>query len=192
MNIFNSTGMKNLKTILSYSFSNEDIKRYLGNDTKIFEYQELNNFNSIDEFLPNKKDFCIILIETKQNSGHWTALMKNNGLLEWFDSYGLGVDKELNFISNFMRRTLGQSEKQLTKLIDSSPYECVYNHVQLQTHKSFDNTCGRWVCSRILHFKKGLNLNQYIDYLNFVVEQNNFKNILKYDLVVIKEISYTP
>ena len=45
MNIFNSTGMKNLKTILSYSFSNEDIKRYLGNDTKIFEYQELNNFN---------------------------------------------------------------------------------------------------------------------------------------------------
>ena len=142
--------------------------------------------------LPNEKDFCIILIETKQNSGHWTALMKNNGLLEWFDSYGLGVDKELNFISNFMRRVLGQSEKQLTKLIDSSPYECVYNHVQLQTHKSFDNTCGRWVCSRILHFKKGLNLKQYIDYLNYVVEQNNFKNILKYDLVVIKEISYTP
>ena len=103
--------------------------------------------------------------------------MKNSGLLEWFDSYGLGVDKELNFISNFMRRVLGQSEKQLTKLIDSSPYNCVYNHVQLQTHKSFDNTCGRWVCSRILHFKKGLNLKQYIDYLNYVVEQNNFKII---------------
>jgi len=190
--MFDTQGMKTLKTILSYSFSNQDIKNYLGNDTKIFEYKDLNNYNSIDEILPNEKDFCIILIETKQRSGHWTALMKYSGLLEWFDSYGLDVDEELNFISNIMRRTLGETKKQLSKLIDSSPYECIYNHVQLQTHKSFDDTCGRWVCSRILHFKKGLTLKQYIDYLNYVIEQNNLKNILKYDLVVIKEISYTP
>jgi hypothetical protein len=85
--MFDTQGMKTLKTILSYSFSNQDIKNYLGNDTKIFEYKDLNNYNSIDEILPNEKDFCIILIETKQRSGHWTALMKYSGLLEFFDSY---------------------------------------------------------------------------------------------------------
>ena len=118
--------------------------------------------------------------------------MKYDGILEYFDSYALDVDQELNFISNVMKRMLGENTKQLTKLIDNSEYKCIYNHTKLQSHLNFDDTCGRWVTSRILNFKKGMNLKQYINYLNFMVEQNDLKGNLKFDLVLIKEVNYLP
>lgn len=192
MNFFQTEGMRNFKKILSYSFSNQDIKNYLGDDTKILEYKDLNNYTSIDELLHGERDFVVILIETSDKNGHWTVLLKYDGILEWMDSYGLGVDKELGFIKNSIRKLLGEEVKQLTYLIDTSPYDCIYNHIQLQSHKSFVSTCGRWVVDRILHFKKGLNLKEYIDYLNFFIHQNNLKGPLKYDLIVIKEVPYVP
>ena len=190
--MFQTEGMKNIKNILSYSLSNQDIINYLGNDTKILEYKDLNNYKSIDEILQGERDYIIILIETSNNKGHWTALLKYDGILEHFDSYGLDVDKELGFIKNSMKRLLGEDTKQLTYLIDSSPYECIYNNVQLQSKKDWDSTCGRWVIDRILHFRKGMNLKEYINYLNYFVDLNNLKGPLKYDLIVIKEVNYMP
>jgi len=189
--MFESKGVKNLKSILSYCFSNTDIKRYLGEDTKIIEYQELRNYENIDAVLPEERDFVVILIETKQNSGHWTALLKYDGLLEWFDSYGMDVDKELSFIPESIRRMLGQGKKRLTELIDESDYDYIYNDTKLQSQKSFDNTCGRWVCSRVLHFKKNKNLKEYINYFNIMTEERGYKGVLKYDMVVINEINYS-
>ena len=49
--MFQTEGMKTIKNILSYSFSNQDIINYLDNDTKILEYKDLNNYKSIDELL---------------------------------------------------------------------------------------------------------------------------------------------
>ena len=46
------------------------------------------------------KDYLIILIETARNTGHYTTLLKyNDKCFEWFDSYGLKVDSEFEFIS---------------------------------------------------------------------------------------------
>ena len=38
-----------------------------------------------------------MLYETKQNFGHWTALIKQQNFIEFFDSYGLQLDQELNY-----------------------------------------------------------------------------------------------
>ena len=39
--------------------------------------------------LSNDKDYCIILYEDAPNRGHWTKLLKYDGLYEHFDSYGV-------------------------------------------------------------------------------------------------------
>ena len=61
--MFQTEGMKNIKNILSYSLSNQDIINYLGNDTKILEYKDLNNYKSIDEILQGEKDYIIIVLD---------------------------------------------------------------------------------------------------------------------------------
>ena len=52
------------------------------------EYKDLKNYTSIDELLPNDKDFAVLLYESQPNSGHWTALLKYDNDIELFDSYG--------------------------------------------------------------------------------------------------------
>jgi hypothetical protein len=190
--MFQTQGMKNIKKILSYSFSNFDIKKLLGQDCKIMEYNDLIDYNTIDDLLPGENNYVVILIETSDNVGHWCCLLKYKNTLEWFDSYALGVDEELSFIRKTMNKILGQDKKQLTKLIDESPYECIYNNIPLQSHKSFISTCGRWVCSRVLQFKKGKNLKEYIEYLEYFIQQNQLKGPLKYDMLIIKDIPYVP
>ena len=159
--------MENLKKELDYSLSDDDIKNHLGQDTKILKYADLNNYKTLDELLPKEKDYVVILIETKRNNGHWTTLIKNNNQIEYFDSYGLDIDKEFGFISSVMKRMLGESKNQLGTLVDDSNYDVIYNNKQLQSHKDFVSTCGRHVVSRILNFKKGMGLKDYIDYLDF-------------------------
>ena len=68
--------MENLKKKLSYSFSDSDIKKYLGESCKIIKYGDLDNYSSLEELLPNDTDFVVILLETKKNTGHWTALLR--------------------------------------------------------------------------------------------------------------------
>jgi hypothetical protein len=58
-----------LKKSLNYSFTNDDIKKYLP-DAKIIEYNDLIEYNTIDDLLPKDRDSVIILIETDDNCGH--------------------------------------------------------------------------------------------------------------------------
>ena len=65
-----------LKKSLNYSFTNDDIKKYLP-DIKIIEYNDLVEYKNIDELLPKDRDSVIMLIETDDNCGHWTSLSKD-------------------------------------------------------------------------------------------------------------------
>jgi len=38
--------------------------------------------------LPDRMDFCFILTESEENSGHWTSLIRDDDVLEYYDSYG--------------------------------------------------------------------------------------------------------
>ena len=79
--------------------SDTELKVILGKDLKIVMYPDLAGYSSIEELLPNPNDYCIILIvesETKFNiSGHWTALLKYDGIYEYCDPYGNDVDVDL-------------------------------------------------------------------------------------------------
>ena len=188
----------NFKKILSYSYSDDDIRHYLP-DAKIIEYKDLSRYNNIFELLPEDKSYVFILVETKKRSGHWTFLSRlgsgaTDGKLLYFDSYAKSVDDELKFINPWWRKQLQEDEKLLTKLIKNSPYKLEYMARRLQSNYKWDCSCGRWCVLFGLKFLSGMDIGQFLDWLDFLVENNNLEKYkeLKYDIIVVEQISYTP
>ncbi len=140
-------------TDLSYMIDSADIDRYLdAGSKKIIKYSELDQFRTIEELLPNDKDYKIILIEQNPNSGHWTCILRYGKTCEFFDSYGLRFDEELNFISKVKNRLLGQDVKLLSLLLNDAKargWNVIWNKTKLQQLKNGVNTCGRWCLLRI-------------------------------------------
>ena len=101
--------------LINKALSDEDIQRILGGDAKIIKNSKLSHLYDIDQLLPGDKDYCIILYEDSPNRGHWTALLKYNGLYEHFDPYGVKPDNQLKWISAKRNRMLNQDEPHLTQ-----------------------------------------------------------------------------
>jgi hypothetical protein len=113
---------------------------------EIISYHQLANYNNIDDVLGEYKA-VIILYETTYNRGHFTALhINNNNQLEFFDPYGMYVDKELNWA----KYNEAEGEPYLSELISKSNYDFIYNKIRLQVWNSHTNTCGRWCALRII------------------------------------------
>jgi hypothetical protein len=67
---------KELTEIIEDPLDDAEIKYYLGQKAKILKYSELAKYKSIDELLPNEKDFAVLLYEESPNVGHWVCLLK--------------------------------------------------------------------------------------------------------------------
>ena len=151
--------MQEIKHIEKESMSDKDIKEHLGQDARIVLYSDLDNYNSIEELLPNEKSFIVLLYQDSQNTGHWTGLIRFKGKILFFDSYGEYVDDELKWVSNIQKCKIGVKRPYLTELINASPLDCLYNKFCYQSKKSDIATCGRHVCFFLLnciHKNKGL------------------------------------
>jgi hypothetical protein len=133
-----------------------DLERYFGSgiESEIMTYAQLANYRTIDELLPNPIDFRIILVEQMKNKGHWVLILKYNGIIENFDSYGKGIEAQRGFIAAGMNRLLGQSRNHLSRLVARSPYKYIVNKHGFQSTKPDVNTCGRWCCLRIIMAKE--------------------------------------
>lgn len=161
------------ETELKKMFSDSDFKRYFG-DGKVIKYSELGNYHSINELLPNDKDFRIILVESKYNQGHWTAIMKYGDIIEWFNSYGTKPEYDFKFIPSFTKYLLGQGGNALTKLLNTKDkrQKVYYNKKKLQVIDDNINTCGRWVTARILGMLVGYELDDFINKVEDKVEES--------------------
>ena len=118
--------------------SDTELKHILGNNLKIIMYPDLAQYSSIELLLPEPNDYCIILIvesETKFNiSGHWCALLKYDGMYEWFDPYGNDVDVDLmTWMDAKTRLSLNESKPYLTYLLKNKQY--IYNKVKYEKKK---------------------------------------------------------
>jgi hypothetical protein len=136
--------MKHYTTELSRMASDVDIKKWTA--SPILKYSELANYSNMLELLPYDLCSVIILTENQRNSGHWCCLCRNHNEIYWFDSYGTKADGELAFISNSIKRMLGESEHHLSRLIKSIPKSMAftYNKIKFQALKDHIDTCGRW------------------------------------------------
>lgn len=163
------------KNDISYSLSGDDIGSFFINP-KIIKYSELKDLNSIDDILDDNT-FVIILIETKLNNGHWVALIKQDMILEQFDSYSGLIDSELKYVNHNKQKLLGADHHYLTELIQKSKFKTVYNKVKLQAEDENTDTCGKWVVLRLLLFlDKGYNIDQFLDWFLKLAKKMKLSN----------------
>ena len=139
------------------ALSDEELKVILGKNLKIVMYPDLAKYSSIEQLLVNPNDYCIILIvesESKFNiSGYWTALLRYDGLFEYFDPYGNDVDVDLmTWMDRKTRARLQESKPYLTYLLKGRKY--IYNKVKYEVLKKGVNTCGSHSSYRIYQFLK--------------------------------------
>ena len=159
--------------------SDGDLRRLLGYDLKILTYPQLADLQDLDSLLPAPTDSCVLLYEEMPNSGHWTGLLKYQGMYEHFDSYGVRPDSELHWIDPNMREKLNEKQPFLSELLKSHPY--IYNTVKFQIKEHRVNTCGSHVAFRLYNFKNSnMNLKQYQDYMKELKANSQ----MSYDFIV--------
>jgi len=94
------------KKPLAYFMSNTDFNHFIPNASKkVVKYGELDDdYTTFEQLMPNKIDYCILLIESQQNSGHWVCILKNGDTFEYFDPYGGNHINALGFTSEYMKK----------------------------------------------------------------------------------------
>lgn len=139
--------------------SGEDILHLLDGKIKILRYRDLDNSATLDALLaPHGK--VAILIESKPGFGHWILLQKlRHNNVEMFDSYGLCVDDELDYLDPQFRKQSNQLKKHLTQLMIQPKYRIHYNEYPLQDLKAGISTCGRWCVCRALN--DGMSIDKF-------------------------------
>ena len=150
---------------MDYFVTNFDLQSIFKN-CKIVKYADLDNYETIYQLLPNRMDFCFILTESEKNSGHWTLLIRDDDVFEYFDSYGVSPKNILDYIPSFKNKQLGNNYSQdLGKIIGSikKPTDkFIYNKSKLQKDAPNINTCGRWCIARLsLFLSDNLNLKDF-------------------------------
>lgn len=146
------------------SLSNREVLDLVNHKANFITYDKLANVNNIDDIL-EPHGACVILYFTAENYGHFCCLFRvEPGVLEFFDPYGLFVDKELDFNKDiYFRQEKNQDYPHLSYLLDYSPYALTYNNYKFQKKKEDVRTCGRHCACRI-NFRM-MDLEKYKDFL---------------------------
>jgi len=130
--------------------TDDDIVNICRGDVDIYSYEDLAKFNSSNDLFKNSNN-AMILYTTHDNFGHWSLLMKRGeNLLEFFDSYGYGVDEAVKFIRQHHTRVHHDNILyHLTYLIEQSGSKVISNKKRLQKQAKDIETCGRWTSLRV-------------------------------------------
>lgn len=183
------------------SFSDQDLRLLTEDECKILSYDELYNYNTIEQVL-DPHGCAIILYLSRPNYGHWTFIQMvppesingETGVMEIFDSYGYLPDDEIFILpqqanpqaTREFKEATGQNIPRLTLMIQESPYirRVIYNSLQLQSmpksHQGAINTCGRWAGVRCvmrhipLQRFQNLFINQRLDPDDYVTLMTMF------------------
>jgi hypothetical protein len=126
---------------MNYALSDDEIHSVLGK-FKPMLYSELKDYPTIEDLLKKDYEWRIILLETKENTGHWVCIMrKTDNDYYYFNSYGDSYNKDLYLIPRMMRKILGQDDNFLNKLLIDKNVE--YSKTRFQGNNS--SVCGRYV-----------------------------------------------
>lgn len=154
-----------LKQEIATPLSDADIKAFLP-EALILKYSELSKYPTLHDVLPEVYSYCFILYENSLNNGHWTVISRpEEGIAEYFDSYGGYVDNPLRWVSTNTKVGLGVTKPYLGILFRKTPEDVVYNKCKFQKEGENINDCGRWCVLRVALMLKGLNLDKFHDYI---------------------------
>ena len=147
--------------------SNIDILKKLKGKTNVVFYEDLHKYTDINQLL--KFNSCVLLYKVQPSFGHWTALIRNNFGIEFFDPYGEKPDETKSVIDKYFLQQTNQYENYLCNLLYKASFKTPieFNHFKFQKKAKNINTCGKHVIARILY--KDLSLE---DYNKFITSQN--------------------
>ena len=90
--MYNLMNVSKTDKLIKKPLSDTEIKRILGRSTKLLTYPDLAKYTDLNQLLPAPNDFAVILIVEDETadviSGHWTAIVKDDNLFEFFDHCG--------------------------------------------------------------------------------------------------------
>lgn len=159
---FNNNSNNIIQDIKSNALTFDQLKDLVGpkqaSKARWLVYDDLKNFNSIDELLSFGAAVILLQIETanKPAVGHFIVLLDHGNHYEHFDSYGLTMDEELAITQ----------EHHLTNIFKMTRKKVVNNTKKLQTFRQDVNTCGRWVVARLL--LRHLELDPFLNLITYL------------------------
>ena len=190
MNIDDYLSSGKANKFIKKPLSDDDLKTILGKDLKIVMYPDLVKYSTIDELLPNNNDFCVILVIEDENKflieGHWTALLKYDGMYEFFDPYANPVDYDLiHWLDKAKRAQLKENVRYLTYLLKGKTH--IHNRVKYDVLRKGVNTCGSHCCYRIYKF-----INNHMSLADYQKHMNELSKMygITYDKIVATVVNY--
>lgn len=148
-----------------------EISAYLNGRTKILKYNEIMNYKNIEELLAPHGN-VIILLETKQNFGHWICLKMTGNVISFFDSYGNFPDDQKQFVNKKYLKSSGQNFDIILKMLDDASYKYTieFSDRMLQDMGNLDiATCGAW-CA--VFVKSGLLVDDFYEFIDSFGEKD--------------------
>lgn len=133
-----------------FSLGTDDILRITDGKTNIIAYEDLEQVSNLDNIF-KPYGAIIMLYQTAQAFGHWVCLLKTGEkTLEFYDSYGLKPDQELDMANDFhLRIHDGVITPHLMALMKAGGWSYTYNKERLQKRLEDINTCGRYCALRV-------------------------------------------
>ena len=141
-----------LKKVHQYPLGDDDIRKLLGNDIKIWNYPQLKDLKSADDLFDAKGRAILLFPNSSPTSGHWTCLINRPNSIDFFDSYGDAPDTaQKGGMSKSRLEMLDVDSPDLTQLLRASGKPVFYNHHQFQKESPNIATCGRHCVVRLLY-----------------------------------------
>lgn len=166
-----------INEIKEVPMNDEDLYYYLPN-LRLLIYDDLKKYESIESLLPEDKSYVVLLypVSSKTN-GHYACLYRLNDIFYYLDSYGMKVDKPLQFSEKFKN-----TPKILTQLFNESTFPIYVNRTRFQNLRNKNiASCGSYVVFFILlMLEYGLNMGDGIQLLEDIKDESNesFDNII--------------
>jgi hypothetical protein len=167
--------MTNINDVIRTPLTDSHISRYGVPREDIIVYSDLGDEYDIEGLLTDEHPYKIMLIEYKENTGHWVLIMKyelkGKKTLEYFNPFGLYPSKKDFVDDEVLNDRLDQEQLFLNKLFHKEMGEAdfddlIYNKVKFQSRADNVNTCGRHCLMRLICMKEfNMDLSDYIKYM---------------------------
>ena len=92
---------------------------------------------------------ALLFLTESQNSGHWLAVLDHRTNYEVFDSFGVAIDGNRKWLDRDTLEDFDQTAPLLSRLLSKGEKPVTHNTVKLQ--QDSNDTCGRWICARIMN-----------------------------------------
>lgn len=155
-----------------------EIQTYLEGKTKVLKYNEIPQYNNLEQLLYPHGN-CVILLETKTDFGHWICIKRTGDVISFFDSYGDFPDQQKKFVNTKFLRDSGQKFNIICKMLDEASYKYTieFSERRLQNMNDLSiATCGLW-CS--VFIKSGMLVEQFYEFIDSFGETDLDKVIVE-------------